>query len=200
MHVLHLPQDIVRTRPHTRFPVHTGDPDDIVGSVHIKDLLRHVVSNQPVNRSDARRVPYIPATMPLDEVLAAMRRGRAQMAVVMDEHGGTAGIVTIEDLFEEVVGEIDEGRGRTPIWREASGRLLVRGTVRLKDAGDAIGRSLEHPEVQTISGLVLALLGRPAAAGDGVTWNNVRIEVTAVAGRGVMDTALTVRTPARTDG
>lgn len=193
-------REIVRTRPHTRFPVHTGDPDDIVGSVHIKDLLRHVVSNQPVSRSDARPVPYIPATMPLDEVLAAMRRGRAQMAVVMDEHGGTAGIVTIEDLFEEVVGEIDEGRGRTPIWREASGRLLVRGTVRLKDAGDAIGRTLEHPEVQTISGLVLALLGRPAAVGDVVTWNNVRIEVTAVAGRGVMDTALTVRTPARTDG
>jgi CBS domain containing-hemolysin-like protein len=137
--------------------------------------------------------------MPLDEVLAAMRRGRAQMTVVMDEHGGTAGIVTIEDLFEEVVGEIDEGRGRTPIWREASGRLLVRGTVRLKDAGDAIGRSLEHPEVQTISGLVLALLGRPAVVGDAVTWNNVRIEVTAVAGRGVMDSALTVRTPARTD-
>jgi len=76
----------------------------------------------------------------------------------------------------------------------------VRGTVRLKDAGDAIGRSLEHPEVQTISGLVLALLGRPAAVGDMVTWNNVRIEVTAVAGRGVMDSALTVRTPARTDG
>jgi CBS domain containing-hemolysin-like protein len=193
-------RDIVRTRPHTRFPVHTGDPDDIVGSVHIKDLLRHVVSNQPVSRSDARRVPYIPATMPLDEVLAAMRRGRAQMAVVMDEHGGTAGIVTIEDLFEEVVGEIDEGRGRTPIWREASGRLLVRGTVRLKDAGDAVGRSLEHPEVQTISGLVLALLGRPASVGDVVTWNNVRIEVTAVAGRGVMDTALTFRTPGRSDG
>ena len=72
--------------------------------------------------------------------------------------------------------------------------------MRLKDAGDAIGRSLEHPEVQTISGLVLALLGRPAAVGDAVTWNNVRIEVTSVAGRGVMDTALTYRTPPRTDG
>jgi CBS domain containing-hemolysin-like protein len=114
------------------------------------------------------------------------------MTVVMDEHGGTAGIVTIEDLFEEVVGEIDEGRGRTPIWREPSGRLLVRGTVRLKDAGDALGRSLEHPDVQTISGLVLALAGRPAAAGDAVTWNDVRIEVIAVAGRGVQDAALTM--------
>jgi len=192
-------REIVRTRPHTRFPVHTGDPDDILGSIHIKDLLRHIVSNQPVTAADARPVPYIPMTIALDELLGAMRRGRAQMAVVMDEHGGTAGIVTIEDLFEEVVGEIDEGRGRTPIWRDPSGRLLVRGTVRLKDAGDAIGRSLEHPEVQTISGLVLALVGRPATVGDVVMWNNVRIEVTAVAGRGVADTALTYRTPPRTE-
>jgi CBS domain containing-hemolysin-like protein len=188
-------REIVRTRPHTRYPVHTGDSDHIVGSVHIKDLLRHLVSGQPVAAPDAREVPYVPATMPLDEVLAAMRRGRAQMAVVMDEQGGTAGIVTIEDLFEEVVGEIDEGRGRTPIWRDPSGRLLVRGTVRLKDAGEALGRSLEHPEVQTISGLVLALLGRPASVGDVVRWNNVRIDVTAVMGRGVQDTALMALAP-----
>jgi len=183
---------IVRTKPHTRYPVHTGDPDNMIGSVHIKELLRHLVSDQPVAAEDAREVPYIPMTMPLDEVLAAMRRGRSQMAVVMDEHGGTAGIITIEDLFEEVVGEIDEGRARTPISRDASGRLLVRGTVRLKDAGDALGRPLEHPEVQTISGLVLALLGRPAALGDIVTWTDVRIEVIAIAGRGVQDAALTV--------
>ena len=185
-------RQIVRSKPHTRYPVHSGDPDNVVGSVHIKELLRHLVSDQPVAAGDAREVPYIPMTMPLDAVLAAMRRGRSQMAVVMDEHGGTAGIVTIEDLFEEVVGEIDEGRGRTPIWRDPSGRLLARGTVRLKDAGDTLGRSLEHPEVQTISGLVLALVGRPAAPGDVVTWNDVRIEVIAVAGRGVQDAALTL--------
>ena len=104
-----------------------GDSDNIVGSVHIKDVLRHLVSGQPVADCDARVVPYMPVTMLLDEVLSAMRRGRSQMAVVMDEHGGTAGIVTIEDLFEEVVGEIDEGRGRTPISREASGRAARAG-------------------------------------------------------------------------
>ena len=73
----------------------------------------------------------------------------------------------------------------------------MKGPVRLKDAGDALGRSLEHPEVQMISGLVLALLGRPAALGDVVTWNDVRVEVTATAGRGVHDAALTVAAPGR---
>jgi CBS domain containing-hemolysin-like protein len=112
------------------------------------------------------------------------------MAVVMDQHGGTAGLVTIEDLFEEVVGDIDEGRTRGPIVREADGRLRVKGTVRLDEAGDALGRSLAHEKVTTISGLVLALLGRPAAASDTVTWRNVRIEVVSVAGRGVGEALL----------
>jgi CBS domain containing-hemolysin-like protein len=191
-------REVVRTHPHTRYPIHAGNPDDILGNMHIKDVLRHIVSNQPVRAADVRPVPYIPETMVLDDVLGAMRRNRAQMAVVMNEHGGTAGIVTIEDLFEEVVGDIDEGRGRSPVWRAAPGRVLARGTVRLKDAGDAIGRSIEHPDVQTISGLVLALLGRPAVVGDVVTWNGVRIEVTAVMGRGVADAALTSEIPPQT--
>lgn len=183
---------IVRSNPHTRYPVYATDPDNIIGSVHIKELLRHLVSESPVTTRDARPLPHVPATTPLDEVLAAMRRYRVQMAVVMDEHGGTAGLVTIEDLFEEVVGEIDEGRGRGPIVRDQDGRLIVRGTVRLKDAGDALGTRLEHPQVQTVSGLVLTLLGRPAVPGDRVTWNGVRIEVTSVVGRGVGDAVITL--------
>ena len=184
-------RQIVRATPFTRYPVYIGDLDNIIGSIHIKAVLRHLIGGRPVTAQDARPLPYVPTMTPLDEVLAAMRRHRAQMAVVMDEHGGTAGLVTIEDLFEEVVGEIEEGRGRAPIVREASGRLLVRGTVRLKDAGDALGVPLEHPEVQSISGLVLTLLGRPAAVGDRVTWNGARIEVTAVRGRGVADAVVT---------
>jgi CBS domain containing-hemolysin-like protein len=184
---------IVRAHAHTRYPVYADDLDNIVGTLHIKEVLRHLVSNQTVTARDARPLPYVPGPMPLDEVLATMRRFRAQMAVVMDQHGGTAGLVTMEDLFEEVVGEIEEGRGRTPIVREAEGRIRVRGTVRLNEAGEVLRTSLEHPRTTTVSGLVLLLLGRPAVVGDVVTWNHVRIEVTAVAGRGVAEAVMSSR-------
>ena len=78
-----------------------------------------------------------------------------------------------------------------PIQRGADGRLHVRGTVRLEEVGDAVGRSIDHPKVTSVSGLVLALLGRPAAPGDVVTHNGVRIEVSTVTGRGVQEAVVT---------
>jgi CBS domain containing-hemolysin-like protein len=190
---------IVRASAHTRYPVYSGDLDDIVGSLHIKDVLRHLLSNLPVTAADARGLPYVPGPAPLDQVLAAMRRFRSQMAVVMDQHGGTAGLVTLENLFEEVVGEIEEGGDAAPIVPDAGGRLRAPGTVRLTEAGEHLGRSIDHPRVTTVSGLVLARLGRPALVGDVVIWNGVRIEVTAVAGRGVGEAVLT-QVGARPDG
>ena len=181
---------IVQASPHTRYPVFDGDLDNIIGSLHIKEALRHIVENTPVTARDARPLPFVPGPALLDEVLATLRRYRAQMAVVMDQHGGTAGLVTMEDLFEEVVGDIDESHGRRSIVLEAPGRLQVRGTVRLEEAGAALGCTLDHPKVTTISGLVLVLLGRPAVVGNSVTWKNVRIDVTATAGRGVADAVI----------
>jgi CBS domain containing-hemolysin-like protein len=186
---------IVGTHPHTRYPVYSGGLDNIIGSIHIKEVLRHLVSNRPVTARDARPVPYVPGPAPLDQVLTAMRRYRAQMAVVMDQHGGTAGLVTMEDLVEEVVGEIDEGRRPIPIVRTDNGRLRVRGTVRITEVGEALDRELDHPRVTTVSGLVLLLLGRPAQVGDVVTYKDVRFEVIAVAGRGVLDAEVTATAP-----
>jgi len=186
---------IVRTQAHTRYPVYSGDLDHIVGSLHIKEVLRHLITNQPVTARSARALPYVPGPTPVDEVLAAMRRFRAQMAVVMDQHGGTAGLVTMEDLFEEVIGDIEEGRGRAAIVRELDGSVRVRGTVRLDEIAKALDWPLEHPKVTTISGLVLLLLGRPAQLGDVVTWNQIRVEVTRVAGRGVAEALLTRTAP-----
>ena len=181
---------IVRAHPHTRYPVYSPDLDNIVGSLHIKEVLRHLTTSRPVTALDARRLPYVPGPAPLDEVLAAMRRFRAQMAVVMDQHGGTAGLVTMEDLFQEVVGRIEPTRGRSPIVPLDAGRVRVAGTVRLTDAGEALGRNLEYPKVTSVSGLVLARLGRPAVVGDVIVWNDVRVEVTRVAGRGVAETTM----------
>jgi CBS domain containing-hemolysin-like protein len=186
---------IVRSQAHTRYPVYSGDLDHIVGSLHIKEVLRHLISNQPVTARDARALPYVPGPTPVDEVLAAMRRYRAQMAVVMDQHGGTAGLVTMEDLFEEVVGDIEEGRGRAAIVREPDGSVRVRGTVRLDEVAKALDWPIEHRQVTTVSGLVLLLLGRPAQLGDVVNWNHVRVEVTKVAGRGVSEALMTRMAP-----
>jgi CBS domain containing-hemolysin-like protein len=182
---------IVREQPHTRYPIYTTDLDNIIGSLHIKEVLRHLIANRPVVALDARPLPYVPGPAPLDEVMSAMRRHEAHMAVVMDQHGGTAGIVTIEDLFAEVVGDIEEGKGRPPIVSDTSGRLRVRGGVRLSEVGEALAYVIEHPRVTTVSGLVLALLGRPASIGDVVTYQNITIEVTSVAGRGVQEALIT---------
>jgi CBS domain containing-hemolysin-like protein len=186
---------IVRRNLHTRYPVYDGDLDHVLGSIHIKRVLRHLVTGQPVGPADARPLPYVPSTMPLDAVIGVLRKAHAQMAVVMDEHGGTAGVVTFEDLFEEVVGEIEEGRERLPLSRTAAGELLVRGTVRIDEVGSALGLELDHPDVVTVSGLVLALLGRPATPGDVVTWNQARVEVTAVSGRGVSEAIVSKMAP-----
>jgi CBS domain containing-hemolysin-like protein len=179
---------VLRTTPHTRYPVYRKAIDHVIGAVHIKDLLRLLARNAPLTAAEARLIPFVPATATTESVLAAMRRSRSQMAVVMDEHGGTAGFVTIEDLFEEVVGEIDEGTATRPdIYRDASGRLHVAGTVRIEEVGEHLSLTLTHEEVDTVSGLVLAILGRPPVVGDAVVYEHVRFEVIEIAGNGVRE-------------
>jgi CBS domain containing-hemolysin-like protein len=170
--------------------VYDGDLDHIVGTCHIKELLRLLLNGEGVTAAGARPAPVVPETAPLDAVLATMRRDRAQLAIVIDEHGGTSGIVTLEDLFEEVVGEFDEGPGPR---RDSYGRLRVPGTMRLDELGQLFDLELAHDEVDSVSGLVLALLGRPPRVGDTVYYERLRLDVTAVKGHGVDEAAVTLR-------
>jgi CBS domain containing-hemolysin-like protein len=179
--------------PHTRYPVFEQDLDHIAGMIHIKDLLRLLLRNEAITQAHARPLPLVPETAPLDILLATMRRERTQMVVVIDEHGGTAGIVTLEDLFGEVVGPIlDDAAASARPYRDADGRLRVPGTMRLDELGREFDLDLEHEEVDSVSGMVLALLGRPPQVGDAVHYNRLIMEVTAVKGHGVEECAVTL--------
>jgi len=187
---------IVGEHPHTRYPIYQDDLDHIIGMVHIKDLFRRLRARRAVHAADARTVPYVPETADIDAVIGALRAARTQLAVVMDEHGGTAGIVTIEDMFEEVVGDIEEsGGGRPDMYRDTRGRAIVAGTVRVEEVGEFLGVVLEHEEVDSVSGLILDRLGRPPAVGDVVEYDDVRFEVTAIEGHGVREAAATLMKP-----
>ena len=184
---------ILGSTPHTRYPIYEHDLDHIVGMYHIKDLLRLLLNAQSVTATGARATPMVPETALLDSVLATMRRERAQFAVVLDEHGGTAGVVTLEDLFEEVVGDIDEGpMSRSTPTRDAQGRVHVPGTMRLDELGQLFDLEVSHEDVDSVSGLVLTLLGRPPKVGDWVAYQRLRLDVTGVKGHGVDEAAVRV--------
>jgi CBS domain containing-hemolysin-like protein len=182
---------IVSRHPHTRYPVFEEDLDHIVGIVHIKHLLRLVDQKLPVRTEDIQPVPYVPETAPLDDVLDTLRAQKAPLALVLDEHGGTAGVITLEDLFEEVAGEIPEGSEPPKIWTDPAGRLHVAGTVRIEEVGEAMGIVLEHEEVDSVSGLVMTLLGHPPQVGDVVEYDHVLFEVVAVDRHAVRECVVT---------
>jgi len=171
----------------TRFPVYHGSIDDVVGIVHVKDALVRddaELAHLPVAEL-LRPVPAVPETRELDRLLIDMRRDRSQAVIVVDEFGGTAGLLTLEDVLEELVGEIaDEFDPHSQEVREiASGVWVVPGTLRRDELEMQTGIRLPESDADTVSGFLSERLGRLVRRGDVVEHDGWRLTVTSVQGK-----------------
>lgn len=160
------------THAYSRLPVYEESLDHIVGVLHIKDLLRALLSSTrvPSIRQLMREPFFVPDTQRADELLQQFRARREYMAVVLDEYGGTAGLVTLNDLVARIIGEVgDAVAPALPDIQQASdGSALINGLMTIGDVNDAFGLTLEDPNYDTIGGFVMGQLGRIPAVGDSV--------------------------------
>ena len=201
-------QAVVETG-HTRLPVYDGNLDNIIGVIHAKDLLSALPPQATPEEIDRpvttimRRAYHVPASKRTAELLPELQRQQLHMAVVVDEYGGTAGIVTLDNLLEEIVGPIrDEydAREEPEIQQVAEGEVLVAGGADLEDVSAAVGVDLETEGVDTIGGLVYARLGRIPNEGDKVELPDAVVEVVSMRGRRVLKARVTRRPPAEEGG
>jgi len=171
---------------HSRLPVYEGSPDHIIGILHLKDLLPYVLkgeTDRPVRRV-ARSAHHVPETLRADELLHQLQSKRQMLAVVKDEYGGTAGVVTVEDLLEEIVGEIvDEYDVEEPDIVEVSPtELLCDARVGLHELEPYVPGELPTEDYESLAGVVLDLAGRVPEQGEEFAWRGLRLVVAAVNG------------------
>jgi CBS domain containing-hemolysin-like protein len=188
--------ELVTKSKHSRFPVYEGSLDKIIGVVHLKDLIRQQLQTTPRRGAfDIRLLlhpaAFVPENYPVHKLLAILKKQRRHLAVVLDEFGGTAGIVTLEDLVEEIVGEIQDefDLEREPVLEISPGVLEVVGTFLVDDLKDYVylGEDSDLPDVETTAGLIVTWLGRPPRLEDKVStpMGNVYFTVLAVDGLAV---------------
>jgi putative hemolysin len=154
---------------HSRFPVYSGDLDHIVGIIHIKEILSFVEQPDNFSMREVARAPYfVPEAKPVETLMQAFRRKQIHLAVVVDEHGGVEGIVTLEDIVEEIVGEIqDEYDDEDILIRPLdTGRYMVDGSTPLRDINRRFGLNLSEEHVNTLAGFLLHVLGQIPKEGD----------------------------------
>jgi len=173
--------EIVMRYHFTRFPVYNAGLDDIVGVAQIKDILPAICGK--AESFDLRAIVHNPLIMPeivrVDELLSQFRRQKTHLAVLVDEFGGTAGLVTMQDLLEEIVGEVSEGFEENEIQTEpqADGSILINGKVLLSDLNDRFGLELADPHYVTLGGLVFSQIGRRPRLGDEVSVEETQLRV-----------------------
>jgi len=185
-------------QPHSRYPVIRGSADDVIGFVHVRDLLDPALAGRSVRVAElARPTLVLPWTRPILAALADMRREGTHLAIVADEYGGTAGIVTMEDLVEELIGDIKDEYDVDEIQttRHRSGDVEVDGLLNLDDFEDETGVELPDGHYETVAGYITAQLGRLPRVGDFADFEGHRIVVREVEGRRVSRVLVTVVHP-----
>jgi magnesium and cobalt transporter len=171
---------VIRTA-HSRFPVVDGNPDQVIGVLLAKDLLRYYTETDFDVRASLRRAVFIPESKPLNVLLREFRANRYHIAIVVDEYGGVAGLITIEDVLEQIVGDIedeydfDENAGS--IIAEDGGKFRVRGVTAIAQFNEAFGTQFPDDEFDTVAGLVTHHLGRVPRRGDALEIDAIRFEV-----------------------
>ena len=176
--------ELIASTPVSRVPVYRDNIDDIVGFLHIKDFVRQQLTEEAYDLGAILREPFfVPEMLPVPELLATFRAQHQHMAIVIDEHGGTLGLVTLEDLIEEVVGEVRDEfdpEEEPPITPVGPGHLMVQGDVLLDDINEYVAIDKQGHDVHTLGGLVMAELGRRPAEGDAIRVGGVTLRVEAV--------------------
>jgi hemolysin (HlyC) family protein len=164
---------LIGEQGHSRMPVYRETLDDVVGIVHIKDVFPYAADRRPVNLSQlVRKVLFVAPSMPVLDLLLQMRLSRTHMAMVVDEFGGIDGLVTIEDLIEEIVGEIEDEHDladRPTLIERADGTVIADARASIEDVESRYGVALlpeDEEEVDTLGGLVFTLAGRVPARGE----------------------------------
>ena len=170
--------------PHSRLPIYRAGPDDIIGILHVKDLFKPLCApERAFDLPSLLREPLtVPETMPCDDLLDEMQRRRTHLAIVIDEHGGTAGVVTFERLLERIVGDSDPDARWLRFVALADGSTLVDGLTLLTDANERFGLHIDEDEYNTLGGYVLGRLGRRPRLGDEVEVEGRTLRVEALDG------------------
>jgi putative hemolysin len=182
--------------PFSRLPLFDTSIDNIVGIVHLKDLLclRFTTLQKDV-RQAMRPILFVPENNPVDEVFALLQRKRYHAAIVLDEYGGTAGFVSLEDLIEEIFGELQDefDTDTTPhVTVLSEDQVIVRGDMLIEELNEALDLNLPSTEVDTVGGLVLSTLGHVPAVGEQISLEDLTMTVEAMDGKGITSLRLEV--------
>ena len=177
---------------YSRIPIHRESIDDIVGFVHVKDVFRLYNEGITDVKSVVRDVVYVPETLSINDVWDQLDLQNRYLAIVFDEFGGTAGLLTLEDLIEEIFGELQDefDDEAAVIARDKEGRIYLRGDLLISDVNEYLDLDLPEETADTLSGLVFSLLGRPPIVGDEVLVEDVMIRVEEMEDLGVGEVSL----------